>query len=367
MNRSDLVIGQLSFCLLLAGCAPSPPEQASAPRPAWSPEEQEIGPTGLPVSAEVAEPRWDRRAPLPERRTEVSVATDGRQIYLAGGFGPPDDGEQATAPRGVWRYSPDADQWSRVTDLPEGVNHAALVHHDGRLFLVGGFREASFQPIGAVRIFDLEAGSWSDGAPMPTPRGAMAFTVHDGRIHLIGGNAPGEHAVHDHEGASITGDRSVNVHEAYDPATDSWTRLAPMPTPRNHLAAVSLNGRIHALVGRADGDFELTTHEIYDPGTDSWTSGPPVPTGRSGVAAVTLGDHLYLFGGETFGDNQRTFGEAERFDVRQNRWESLPPMPTPRHGLGAATVDGSIYVISGGPSPGFAFSDANERLTVSGR
>jgi hypothetical protein len=363
MKRFDLVIGGISVCLL-AACSPSPPEQVSAPQPAWPHDEQQIGPTGLPASADVVEARWDSRAPLPERRTEVSVAADGEHVYLAGGFGPPETGDQATAPRGLWRYSPVADEWTRMTDIPEGVNHAALVHHGGRLFLVGGFREASFQPIDNVRIYEIASDSWSDGAPMPTPRGAMAFTVHAGRIHLIGGNAPDEHAVHDHEGASITDDRSVNVHEAYDPATDQWTRLAPMPTPRNHLTAVSLNGRVHALVGRADGDFELTTHEIYDPATDSWRSGPPVPTGRSGVAAVTLGNHLYLFGGETFGDDQRTFGEAERFDARQNRWEALPPMPTPRHGLGAAAVGRSIYVISGGPSPGFAFSDATERLTI---
>ena len=41
----------------------------------------------------------------------------------------------------------------------------------------------------------------------------------------------------------------------------------------------------------------------------------------------------------------------------------LPPSPTARHGLGAGTLGAAINVIAGGPAPGFAFSDVNERLT----
>jgi hypothetical protein len=371
-----------TFSVLVIGvaCAPRGTEIATPPEPVWLPEEQRIGPAGVPSPADTvmavpprpgpqlpATAEWVTRAPLPEERTEVSVATDGEYVYLAGGFGPPEGEQRATAPRAVWRYHPPRDQWSRLTDLPEGVNHSALAYVGGRLYVLGGFRETSFDPVANVRIYDLAAGSWSEGAPMPTPRGAMGWAVHEGRIHLIGGNAADEHAVHDHEGVSVTDDNSVNVHEAYDPAADTWVRLAPMATPRNHLGAASMYGRIHAVVGRADGDFELTTHEIYDPASDSWSIGPAVPTGRSGVAVVAHDGFLYVFGGETFTDQGRTFADAERFNPRSERWEALTPMPTARHGLGAAAYGQHIYVLSGGPSPGFAFSSANERLTPPGR
>lgn len=312
-----------------------------------------------------ASAQWVRRAPLPERRTEVSATTDGRYVYLAGGFGPPAGGERATAPRTLWRYDPRADRWSRLAEIPEGVNHAPFQYHDGRLYILGGFRETSFEPVGHVRIYDLATGRWSEGAPMPTPRGATGWTVLNGRIHVIGGNATGPDAVRGQPGARITGDRSVNVHEAYDPATDRWTRLAPLPTPRNHLGAAALNGRIHAVLGRSDGNFTMTTHEVYDPATDSWSAAPAVPTGRSGVAVLAHRGYVYAFGGEEMGPAaERTFDDAERFDPRANRWERLPPMPTARHGLGAAAIDGSIYVVSGGPRPGFSFGDVNERLDV---
>jgi hypothetical protein len=370
--------------LLLMGAACGPPDPApAAPDPAEAdpplPVLEQPGPEGLPPPGDtlrrpgqVPRPqppralaaRWTPLTPLPERRTEVSVATDGSYLYLAGGFGPPDGPERATAPRTLWRYDPQADRWDALTQLPQGVHHTAFVYHGGRLFVLGGFRETSFEPVGNVRIFDLRSGRWSEGAPMPTPRGAMGFTVLEGRIHLLGGNAAGPHAVHDHEGGRIADDRSVNTHEAYDPATDTWRRLAPMPTPRNHLGAAALNGRIHAVVGRVNGDFELTTHEIYDPATDAWSTGPAVPTGRSGVATLAHDGFVYVFGGETFADPARTFDDAERYDPRNRRWETLPRMPTARHGLGAAALGTSIYVISGGPSPGFAFSGANERLDL---
>ena len=343
----------LALSLAAAACA--------SPDPAAEPE----APTRAAPDTTAA-PEWAARAPLPERRTEVSGTTDGRYLYLAGGFGPSEGNERATAPRTLWRYDPGTDQWTALTEIPQGVHHAPFQHHEGRLYILGGFRETSFDPVDNVRIYDLASGQWGEGSPMPTARGAAGWTVQDGRIHVIGGNATGPDAVQGQPGVRITDDSSVNVHEAYDPATDSWVRLAPMPTPRNHLGAAALNGRIHAVLGRNGETATLTTHEIYDAQSDSWRVGPAVPTGRSGVAVLAHGGAVYAFGGEAFdGGDARTFDDAERFDPSTNGWERLSPMPTSRHGLGAAAIGDAIYVVAGGPDAGFAFSDVNERLGVS--
>ena len=306
--------------------------------------------------------RWETRSPVPEGRTEVSVASDGATIYLIGGFGP-GAGRRASAPRAMLTYDPTADRWTSAGEIPEGVNHAGFAATGGRLYIVGGFQDRTFTPTGAVRIYDPRAGGWRDGAPMPTPRGALAVAVLDGRIHALGGTAArsGDRAPHEH--GARRKDNSVGTHEVYDPAADAWTRLAPMPTPRNHLGAGVIAGKIHVVGGRVDGDMELTTHEVYDPATNAWSAGPPVPTGRSGIAVVTHGARLYVFGGETVGRfRSRTFDEAERFDPATGRWEALRPMPTARHGLGAAAVGDAIYVLSGGPKAGMSFGTANERL-----
>jgi N-acetylneuraminic acid mutarotase len=304
---------------------------------------------------------WQRRASMPDERTEVSATTDGRLVYVAGGFGT--SGQQPTAPRPLFAYDPAADAWSTLDSIPEGVNHAGFVHLDGRLYLVGGFREATFEPTGAVRVYDLASRTWTDGTPMPTPRGALAVVVLAGRIHAIGGNAANAGSL-DHADHGIGGDgSSVGTHEVYDPQTNTWSRLAPLPTPRNHLGAAVAGGRIHAVGGRVGNDFTMTTHEVYNPAADAWTAAPPLPTGRSGIAVVEHRGQVYVFGGETAGAMSKTFDEAERFDPAASTWQAMPRMPTARHGLGAAAVGATIYVLSGGPRPGFAFSSANEALT----
>ncbi len=312
---------------------------------------------------------WTEVAPLPDARTEVSVTTDGRRILLFGGFGPPSasgDGEGPTSPRALRAYDPAEDAWTALDSIPEGLNHSRGTVLDGKLYVVGGYREATFTPTGAVRIYDLETGQWSEGASMPTPRGALAVAVVDGRIHTFGGTVAEGSESPEGEGVEVASDGSVNVHEVYDPASDTWSSAPPMPTPRNHHAAVTLGSRVHVVAGRAEGDYRLRVHEIYDPASGTWSDGPPIPTGRSGIGIADLDGKAYVFGGEDI-DGGRTFDAAERYDPAAGAWETLPPMPTARHGLGAATVDGAVYVVSGGPEPGFSYGTANERLEVEPR
>ncbi|MFC0009513.1 Kelch repeat-containing protein [Devosia nitrariae] len=288
---------------------------------------------------------WMNAAALPEARTEVSLASDGTRLYLAGGFSQT-GGTSAGASRALFAYEPDADAWTKLSELPEGVNHAPLVHLDGRLYVVGGYRETTSEPIDALRIYDIERNSWSEGPPLPTARGALAVAVHEGRIHAIGGV--------DHNG-------NTGAHEIFDPQTQSWTHAAALPTPRNHHAAASAGGEIIVLAGRNRETSTLTANEIYDPKGDRWRSGADVPTGRSGVAAAVLGGQVYLFGGEAL-DPRSTFDEAERYDPSSDSWATLPAMPTARHGLGVAVLRGHIHTVAGGPQAGLTFSDTHEVL-----
>src|SRR5690606_6324908 len=187
-------------------------------------------------------------------------------------------------PRAMHIYDPATDAWTTSPDsIPEGVNHAGLVYLDGKLYLVGGFRGATFDPIDAVWIYDIAAGTWTAGPPLPTARGAMAVAVLNGKIHVIGGNAANAGALNPAEHNVGPDASSVGTHEVFDPATGQWTRLPPMPTARNHAGAAVLNGRIHVFAGRVGSNDTLFVHEVFDPATNAWTTAPRVPTGRRGV------------------------------------------------------------------------------------
>jgi hypothetical protein len=83
--------------------------------------------------------------------------------------------------------------------------------------------------------------------------------------------------------------------EVYDPATDSWTVAAPMPTAREWLTAVVYGEMIYAIGGYSGSVSNRV--EVYDPATDSWTGAVPMSAGREWFAAVVCGDWIYAVGG----------------------------------------------------------------------
>lgn len=303
-------------------------------------------------------------APLPELRTEVSVAPLGDRVYLLGGLTAPGARGMAPGARTLWVYHPGEDRWRAAGETPFDVHHTTLVGVNGRLYVLGGYDGASSQPTDRVHVYDPATTRWTAGPPMPTPRGALASALLQGRIHTIGGTvaraAALDRGVHN---VDVRGG-SVGTHEVFDPVRGTWERLPPMPTPRNHHVAGALDGVIVVSAGRGGQSRKITTTEIWDPREQAWRRAPPLPTGRSGATAAVLNGWLYVFGGEG-APQGRTFDSAERFSPSKNRWERLVPMPTPRHGLGAACVASAVYVISGGVEAGFSYGAANERFVLS--
>jgi len=91
---------------------------------------------------------------------------------------------------------------------------------------------------------------------------------------------------------------AVATNEEYDPATNTWTAKAAMPTARYDLAAAAPgNGRLYA-VGGYTGSAIVATNEEYDPATNTWTAKAAMPTARYYLAAAAPGNgRLYAVGG----------------------------------------------------------------------
>ncbi len=283
--------------------------------------------------------RWEVKKPLPQARTEVTVAVWRGRVVVVGGF----DGFARTTAT-VQIYDPVRDAWELGPPLPHSVHHAMAAAVGDRLYLVGGLSGVRFHPTARVFVFD---GGWREVAPLPEPLGASGIGVLDGRIHVISGEGPGG---------------NVATHYVYDPSADRWERRPEVPAPRDHLAAVVLNGRLYAIGGRLEGSLSrnLTRVDVYDPRTDTWVTAPPIQTARSGHTAAMAGRRIFVFGGEQSGG---TIAPVEAFDG--TRWTTVSRMPTPRHGLGAAVLGQTMYLLAGGKRPGLSVSGTNEALTVS--
>jgi len=291
----------------------------------------------LPVSrgafAECRTGRWLSLAPMNEPRQELAAAELDGKIYAVGGLA-----GRATANE---IYDPAADRWTLGADLPAGTDHAWAVAVGGRLFVGGGTSNRVFR-------FDAPEDAWTEVAPSVYVHGGTpAAAVLDGRILVAGG-----------AGGGMLG----NEVEAYDPAADRWSPLAPMECARNHTAGGIIDGRLYVAGGRPGNQSCL---EAYDPSSNTWTRKAAMPTGRSGVAGGVVAGCLYVFGGEgNAADPNGIFHEVEAYDPQTDAWVRMPPMPTGRHGIYAAVLGSVIYLPGGSTRQGLGVTGLNEAYAL---
>lgn len=288
--------------------------------------------------------RWKPLHDAILRRTEVGAARIGRFIYVVGGFLPSTETTNA-----VERYDIKRDRWRQIQPMPIAVNHPAVASHRGRLYVYGGYTDSSFAPVtGALQRYDPRSGSWTQLAGSPHPRAAAGLAAAGGKLYAVGG---------------VAGGSALDGLEVFDLSQRRWSPGPSMKVAREHIAATVAGGDVYVFGGRLDGE-NLRTVERYDPGTGRWKRLARLRTARSGIAAATVKGKPVVFGGEGLSAGGSTIRPVELYDPDADRWLRLPGMRTPRHGLGGAALGRRVYALEGGPSPGFAFSNAIEFLDV---
>ncbi len=234
----------------------------------------------LPTSA-TAQWRFTPSIPVPRWSVNAVAGRDG-SIYAIGGF---DDRSVLGA---MESYDPVTQVWTCLPPMPTPrANAAAAVADDGRIFVFGG--SDGPRSFDVVEAYDPSTNTWTTVTPMPTARGgAGAATGNDGKIYVIGGSQ-----------VSVGAEVFVRVVEAYDPLTNSWASVAPLPVARSHLSAVlGMDGRIYAMGGRNSTSLFLRDVTVYDSSTDFWRPVAPLPTGRYNLAAaVAIDGRIYALGG----------------------------------------------------------------------
>jgi N-acetylneuraminic acid mutarotase len=83
-------------------------------------------------------------------------------------------------------------------------------------------------------------------------------------------------------------------------AEDTWTTKGDMPTARFSLSTSMVNGKIYAIGGDLRGrgaPLSTSTVEEYDPATDTWTARADMPTARWGLSASVVNGKIYAIGG----------------------------------------------------------------------
>ena len=254
-----------------------------------------------PAAAQDA--KWQMGKPLPQPLGEITSAVIGGKWYVMGGY----DGANVQ-PQGVGvEYDAASETWTAKKNMLVPAHHATAVALDDRVYVFGGFvgrpGTKGWQPIANAFVYDPATDSWKELAPMPTPRGSACAVVVDGKIHVIGG-------AH----ANIPGKPGneplwagvpqivVGTVEEYDPASNTWRTRAPMPTGRNHFFAAEVDGKIYAI------------------------------NGRLGTSFVTASDVTDI---------------VEEYDPKTDTWRYMGRSPTKRGDVAGGVHNGQIYVTGG--------------------
>jgi N-acetylneuraminic acid mutarotase len=267
--------------------------------PGWEPKR-------MLWSFDAATSEWTRLQNLPEGIHHPGFAAVGGRLYSIGGFtiARPPTGLPAWVPsRSVWIYDIAAQSWSKGPDLPTARGALTATADGTKIYAIGGAKNPDYStpelrpnvPVENVAInevLDMTTGSWSTAMPMLTARNHHGASLIDGKIFVVGGRIGSTFII----GLS----NSVSTTESYDIAKNTWSAVPGMPTPRSGIGTAVLNGRMHVLGGEAyinDLVGTYRTHEAYDPKTNSWHRLPPMPTPRHGLAVGEIGGKIYAVSG----------------------------------------------------------------------
>jgi non-specific serine/threonine protein kinase len=293
--------------------------EGAAPRPT----------TSLPRSVALGGPlEWRPLSENAVARQQVAATAAEGTVWLMGGLA----GNSSTTK--VEGYDPAIDTWKTGPDLPLPLHHAVAVTYNGQPVVLGGWVPAgsNLTAIASDRVFALRGATWVELPHLNRPRAAGAAAVVGNKIVVVGGQADG---------------KLVAETDVFDGT--AWTDAAPIPTPRDHLAAASDRRFVYAVGGRArSADKNLGALERFDPTTGEWQTLPDMPTPRGGLGAAIVSGNLVTMGGESAVD---VFSTVEVYDTTGGTWTSLPPMRTPRHGMGVVAVGTSVYAIDGSLRP----------------
>ena len=276
---------------------------------------------------------WRDEAELNFPRSEIFAAVFDKKIYVAGGIGFFRTLSSCEAFDLVSRA------WRKCPNLPEPTHHVGLAATENALWAAVGYSCLRFTHQTDPKLLKLSSGAakWTKVTSLPKPIGEHSLLHHRGKLYIVGGRT-----------ASAD---SAELHE-FDVETSVWRELKPMPTARHSFGATIHNNEIWVIGGRSSKlGSRIDIVEIYDIENGAWRISTPIPNGGGGISAISFNGQVHVLGGEVF-EPSMVLDRHHAFDADKDIWTSLPPAPDPRHGLASVAFEDKIYSIGGGAKPG---------------
>jgi N-acetylneuraminic acid mutarotase len=213
------------------------------------------------------------------------------------------------------------------------------------MYVFGGYTSlAPLQVSARVDVYDPASNTWTSRAPMPTPL-THAGTALDGDSVILAGGYPGNAG-----GTSQT--FATKAVWRYDADSNTWSALPDLPQPRGSGALVRIGRTLHFFSGADPARVEMPDHWTLslDGGT-RWVDAAPFPNPSTHMGAVVLDGRIYALGGD-HGFNAGALSQKSVYvwdPSAPGAWTKAADLPSPRSHASSATfvLDERIVVVGG--------------------
>jgi N-acetylneuraminic acid mutarotase len=329
-SRTSVPVFTLAL-LALAACG----DDSRQPQ---APDEPSVSP---PAFLTAASNTWSYRAAIPSGLAGASLGAvtnaSGQSIVYA--IGGSIDG---TAGWPIRVYTPGTDTWAvrQTTVSTQLLNGVGKIGN--KLYFSGGWVSDPFEnALNYLYAYDYTNDRLIRKADMPYHTAEGVTGVINDKLYVLPGVCSGENW----PAPGYCDFAPFRRLYRYDPVTNTW--LARPGAPHYHArgGGAVLNGKFYVVAGYKPLGDPTGALDVYDPATNAWSTLAPLPV-TGPVTATTLNGKLFVVQGG---------GGAYSYNPATNIWKRLAtPLPTNIHDIVRAAFLQSITRVTIGTS-GFVF------------
>jgi N-acetylneuraminic acid mutarotase len=218
---------------------------------------------------------WTNGAPDPAVRAFVAYAVVNKILYIFGGS----NGSEIL--NVTESYNPATNTWTTLAPMPFSAETGVAVADKDVIYVMGGQVNGGY--LTNVASYNTTTNTWTEEAPLLVATGWQAVGLFGKTIVSADGA----------NNADYLGSEGYNIKE------NTWADLPSDPMPRIVGCSAVIKGELYVAGG--NNGSSLTLNESYNPKTQAWTTLAPMPNGTDNEAASAVsGGRMYCFGGGLF-------------------------------------------------------------------
>jgi N-acetylneuraminic acid mutarotase len=224
--------------------------------------------------------------------------------------------------------------------MPVDLYGAACASDGASIYCAGGYSFSFPGLVPQLIRYDPGTNTWTALAPIPVPS-SMASAVYyppTNKVYVFGGSDP--------DAATVN-----NLNQIYDIASNTWSTGTALPDLRAFMASgySTDNGKIYLVGGYNTSTVDSGQPDTweYDPVADTYTNKTDFPELAGGYASGIINAHLYVAGGRDA--NNVSLSAVFDYDITADTWTQKNDMPGTQNNVrGSAVALDSLFVFGGG-------------------